>query len=53
MKLVPGDPALSLISLRMHSTDPMTRMPQIGVRVVDESATEVVDAWISSLTTCP
>jgi uncharacterized repeat protein (TIGR03806 family) len=53
MKLVPGDPALSLISLRMHSTDPMTRMPQIGVRVVDESATEVVDAWIGGLTTCP
>lgn len=53
MKLVPGEPSLSLISLRMHSTDSMTRMPQIGVRVVDEDATGVVDAWISSLTACP
>ncbi len=53
MKVVPGDPSLSLLSLRMHSTDPMTRMPQIGVRVVDDDATEVVDAWISSLTGCP
>jgi uncharacterized repeat protein (TIGR03806 family) len=53
MKLVPGDPGLSLISLRMHSTDPMTRMPQIGVRIVDDGATEVVDAWITGLTACP
>jgi len=50
--VVPGDPARSLVSARMHTLG-STRMPGLGSAVVDPTGTEVVDAWISSLTACP
>lgn len=50
--LVPGNPLLSLISLRMHATDTY-RMPDIGSRIVDPLGTSVVDEWITSITACP
>ncbi len=49
--LAPGDPSLSLISLRMHATD-YSRMPPIASHVVDAVGTALIDAWIASLTTC-
>jgi len=53
MRIMPGDTSLSVVSLRMHSTDPAFRMPQIGTRVVDDLGTTVVDDFITSLTACP
>jgi uncharacterized repeat protein (TIGR03806 family) len=50
--LAPGDTASSLVSVRMHRTDEY-RMPKVGSSVVDPVGTQVVDGWISSLTTCP
>jgi len=31
---------------RMHSTNPYTRMPPIGVQVVDREGAALVEAWI-------
>jgi len=53
MRILPGDPSLSAVSLRMHSTDTAFRMPQIGTRVVDDLGTTVIDDFITSLTDCP
>jgi uncharacterized repeat protein (TIGR03806 family) len=50
--LVPGNPAQSIVSLRMRATD-SKRMPQIAVSVTDPLGTQVVDDWIRSLTACP
>lgn len=50
--LVPGDPARSLISARMHTLG-STRMPGLGSAIVDTTGTDLIDAWISSLTACP
>ena len=30
-----------------------TRMPGLGSAIVDTTGTELIDAWISSLTACP
>lgn len=49
--LVPGDPASSLISIRMHRTEE-GRMPALATSIVDPAGTSVIDAWIGSLTTC-
>ena len=52
VRVVPGDPAHSLISLRMHVND-SDRMPPVARHVVDAQGAALVDAWISSLTACP
>lgn len=52
MLLAPGDPAHSLISLRMKATG-AGRMPPLATSVVDTQGTAVMDAWIQSLTACP
>lgn len=52
LRLVPGDPAKSLVSIRMHSLD-QVRMPQIGSRVVDPLGTSLVDQWVAGITACP
>lgn len=46
--LVPGDPSLSLVSLRQHRVGHEV-MPPIGRSLVDLVGTSVVDAWISSV----
>jgi uncharacterized repeat protein (TIGR03806 family) len=52
VRLVPGDPSKSSLSFRMHDrTD--YKMPKIGSNVVDPDGTAVVDAWITSLQSCP
>lgn len=50
--LTPGDPSLSLLSLRMHALDSF-RMPDVGSRVVDPQGTALVDAWIEGIAACP
>jgi hypothetical protein len=50
--LIPGDPARSILSVRMHSLGP-ARMPPLANRVKDSTGTTLVDFWISSLTACP
>jgi len=36
----------NVIVERMHSTNPYTRMPPIGVQVVDREGVALIDAWI-------
>ncbi len=52
MRIVPGLPGKSVMTLRMKTTDE-TRMPQIGSNVVDVVGVELLEAWISSLQACP
>jgi len=49
--LAPGDPARSVISLRMHDTG-AHRMPSLGTTLVDSEGTTVLDAWITGLEAC-
>jgi uncharacterized repeat protein (TIGR03806 family) len=51
--LAPGHPENSVISLRMKSLDPGVRMPQLATVVEDLSAVAAIDAWITSITSCP
>jgi hypothetical protein len=52
--LVPGQPARSVLSLRVHTLEERFRMPQIGSAVVDVQGARVLDDWIASLPpTCP
>lgn len=50
--LVPGSPALSLISLRMGTLE-AARMPAVGSRVVDADGVALVDGWITGIASCP
>jgi hypothetical protein len=50
-RLVPGDPARSLVSIRMKLQG-AGRMPLLGSVIVDEQGTAVIDEWISSLQGC-
>jgi mono/diheme cytochrome c family protein len=52
-RLTPGDPALSTLSLRMHTLDTDFRMPRIGTTIVDETGVGVIDQWITELQVCP
>lgn len=53
LRILPGEPDRSLLSMRMKSLDTMIRMPRIGTRVVDEVGVGVIDQWIESLSSCP
>ena len=50
--LVPGDPARSILSARMHTLG-STRMPGLASAIVDDSGVALIDEWISSLASCP
>lgn len=50
--VVPGDPALSLVSIRPHSAA-ANRMPPLATSVVDTAGVKVVDDWIRALGACP
>jgi len=52
LRLVPGKPDLSLVSLRMHALN-VFRMPKIGSLVKDPKGVALVDAWITDLKACP
>ena len=49
--IAPGMPAQSIVSLRMHALD-ANRMPPLATHVVDTAGTGLIDAWITSLTSC-
>jgi hypothetical protein len=50
--LSPGAPDKSIVSLRMHALD-INRMPPLATHKLDDQGTQLVDAWISSVTKCP
>jgi uncharacterized repeat protein (TIGR03806 family) len=50
--LVPGAPAMSIMSKRVHAVD-SKRMPPVGVSVPDATGDQLLDDWITSLTACP
>lgn len=50
--IVPGNPALSLVSIRPHSPA-ANRMPPLATSVVDTAGVKVVDDWIRALGVCP
>jgi mono/diheme cytochrome c family protein len=52
IRLVPGDPAASAVSVRMHNRAGYA-MPKIGSNVVDPDGSAVVDQWITELMDCP
>jgi uncharacterized repeat protein (TIGR03806 family) len=49
--ITPGNPDLSVVSLRTKSLDAY-RMPPLASHVVDPVGTALLDAWITSLTSC-
>ncbi|MCB0220703.1 MAG: PQQ-dependent sugar dehydrogenase [Chrysiogenetes bacterium] len=53
-RLAPGDPENSLIHIRTSSTDyGGLRMPPLGSFIVDTDGTDLLDAWITSIGSCP
>ncbi|MFO0619156.1 MAG: hypothetical protein U0414_41590 [Polyangiaceae bacterium] len=53
--IVPGDPAKSIMTCRLDSTDPQVKMPPLGNRLIDAAGVKLIEDWIASLppTTCP
>jgi uncharacterized repeat protein (TIGR03806 family) len=47
--IVPGQPDQSILSFRMHTTDPASRMPEIGRSLVHREGVALVDAWLADL----
>ncbi|MBX3189122.1 MAG: PQQ-dependent sugar dehydrogenase [Labilithrix sp.] len=50
--VAPGDPARSILALRMRALDER-RMPKLASSVVDEAGVAAVEAWIRELSSCP
>lgn len=50
--LAPGDPARSIIAVRMERLDAST-MPPIAHHVIDSDGLALISAWIGSITSCP
>jgi hypothetical protein len=50
--VTPGNPASSVMSLRMHTLGNQ-RMPPLATQLVDPQGIAVIDAWINSLKVCP
>jgi uncharacterized repeat protein (TIGR03806 family) len=50
--IAPGQPSQSVLSLRPHAVGAY-RMPPLASTVVDVNGTALLDAWISSIATCP
>lgn len=51
--LAPGNPNASIISYRIHSIDAGARMPPVGRTEEDVHAAQLIDSWISTISTCP
>lgn len=51
--VVPGDPAKSMLHLRMSSTTPPQQMPPVGRSTVDTMALEAVERWIRESSAAP
>ena len=48
--ITPGQPAESIISYRMETTDPSRRMPEIGRSLTHAAGLQVVNQWIANMT---
>lgn len=48
-RVVPGQPALSVLALRMRSRNPVAQMPPLGTRTVDANATLLIERWIQEI----
>jgi uncharacterized repeat protein (TIGR03806 family) len=53
MLFTPGNPAMSIISVRPHLPAGANRMPPLASVVVDSQGTGAIDGWIKSVTACP
>ena len=47
-RVVPGDAAASVITMRMRSGNAFARMPPLGVQVVDVEGVALVERWIQN-----
>ncbi|MBM4205778.1 MAG: hypothetical protein FJ194_16785 [Gammaproteobacteria bacterium] len=47
--VVPGRPDESILLWRMETSDPATRMPEVGRSLVHDEGVELIRAWIESL----
>jgi uncharacterized repeat protein (TIGR03806 family) len=47
--IVPGDPDASILLFRMTTSDPATRMPELGRTLPHAEAVALIRAWIASL----
>jgi hypothetical protein len=50
--ITPGDPARSILPLRMRSPD-TNRMPPLATRIVDDVGSTAIETWIRELKACP
>jgi hypothetical protein len=50
--IAPGQPAQSVLSLRMHALDG-NRMPPLASSLEDTAGTALIDQWIRSTAACP
>lgn len=48
-RVLPGEPSLSVLALRMRSRNPIAQMPPLGTRTVDSNAVVLVERWIQEL----
>jgi mono/diheme cytochrome c family protein len=46
--VVPGQPGLSVLALRMRSRHPQVQMPPIGTRIADPEGLALIERWIAS-----
>ncbi|HEY6723702.1 MAG TPA: c-type cytochrome domain-containing protein [Polyangiaceae bacterium] len=51
--LAPGDPASSILYVRMTSEEDSWRMPPVGSVVVDDLGSALIADWIESFESCP
>ncbi|QIG55331.1 hypothetical protein G6N82_03855 [Altererythrobacter sp. BO-6] len=47
--IAPGDPAASIITYRMNSTDPGIAMPEIGTTTVHDDGLALIGKWIAEM----
>lgn len=52
-RLAPGDPARSVVPLRLRATDALTQMPPFGRHLADTAAIELIEQWIRTDLTQP
>jgi uncharacterized repeat protein (TIGR03806 family) len=47
--VVPGDPDSSILAVRIASTQPAVKMPQLGRNLVEDEAVALIREWITAL----
>ena len=53
LNLVPGDPKMSTLWLRMNSLANKIRMPEIASAIVDQAGLDLIGQWITNIKACP